>query len=804
MKIIFKNFRCYEDKTFNFLEKGLSLLSGNSGKGKSTILFGIYFALFGNGTKVITYGKKSCSVKLEFEDLKIERTKGPNRLVVNDIYEDDAGQTIINNIFGNTFNTTGYISQNSLNSFIRMRPVEKLEFLEKFAFKGINLKQIKERSKKIISQKNKILIETKAKLELTENIFNELEKPKKVKFPVKTTEKDIEKIIDQQNVKIKNREILLNKNKKKIIKFNQQLNYKKIFDNNTENIKENLKKEEDKVTEIKNQKIIYIGDLQLKEKQNELKEYIENKKRVIIEKQLLKDEEELLHMKKNEDSDKKNKIHNIKETLWKEYSKEEVEETLCDYRKCLDDKKRIKKLKQKLKKFERVENYINKKNEFCNLLNINNNNLYENKKKIELIKLANKIHKCPKCQTKLYFNDNKLEISAEEINNLEDEEKIVQLINKIISDNKNIISKIKECENNINNVTIINKDISEIENTYEDITIMNDIEEDIKYFQTYYNDNIQLETQKKRIIKQQYSNSLLSFEKKINNCKEEINKLCNENLKDVNEEELRVLINQEKNKKIKIDNNNIILEKISEYIKSLKDKLNKINNEYNEKYKLRLTDTEIVHKINNLEKKHIEIEKEKNKYICNIDKIEKWKLNKKELDNYEKWNNKFLIIKKKEKEDRDNYIACKIFKEKILQAESIAVTNIINTINTHAQLYLDLFFTEDSINVNLLCFKKTKKNTKPQINLQIDYKGMECDINMLSGGEVSRIILAFTLALAEMFNNPLIMLDECTSSLDADTSEIVFDAIKENFSNKLIIIIAHQVVKGNFDNTIEL
>ena len=39
---------------------------------------------------------------------------------------------------------------------------------------------------------------------------------------------------------------------------------------------------------------------------------------------------------------------------------------------------------------------------------------------------------------------------------------------------------------------------------------------------------------------------------------------------------------------------------------------------------------------------------------------------------------------------------------------------------------------------------------------------------------------------------------------DAVTSEIVFDAIKENFNNKLIIIIAHQVVKGHFDNTIEL
>ena len=804
MKIIFKNFRCYEDKTFTFSLKGLSLLSGNSGKGKSTILFGIYFALFGKGTKVITYGKKSCSVQLEFNELKIERTKGPNRLVVNDIYEDDAGQTIINETFGNTFDTTGYISQNSLNSFILMRPVEKLEFLEKFSFKDINLKQIKERSKKIISQKNKILIETKAKLELTENIFKELDKPKKTRFPIKTNDKDIENIIEKQNIKIKNRETVIIKNKNNIKKLNIQLSDKKILDNNIKNIEENLNKESEKLNEIQNEKIIYIGDTELKQKQNELKKYIENKRRIIIQRQLEKDEKELLVMKKNESLEKEEKLYNINKTLWKDYSKEEVEETLEDYRKCFVDKKHINKLKNKLHKLETLEKYIDKKNEIENTLNINNNIIDENKKKIEIIKLSNKIHKCPRCKTQLYFNNNKLEINNDKVNDIEDKEKVSGIINKITNDNKNIRTKIKNLENNINNINNINCEILDIENIYEDITIMNDIEEDIKYFESYYNDNIQLEKQKKGLFKQTYSNSLLTFEKKINNTKNEINNLCDENLKDINEEELRILINNERNIKNKIDNNNNFIKKILEYIKCQKNKLNKLKTEHNNTHKINLEHIEIIEKIKSFEKENIKLQKEKQKYICNIEKIEKWKVNKKEVDNYEKWNDKFSKIKKKEKEDRDNYIACKIFKDKILQAESIAVTNIIDSINTHAQMYLDLFFTEDSINVNLLCFKKTKKHTKPQINLQIDYKGMECDINMLSGGELSRIILAFTLALAEMFNTPLIMLDECTSSLDADTSEIVFDAIKENFNNKLIIIIAHQVVKGHFDNTIEL
>ena len=98
----------------------------------------------------------------------------------------------------------------------------------------------------------------------------------------------------------------------------------------------------------------------------------------------------------------------------------------------------------------------------------------------------------------------------------------------------------------------------------------------------------------------------------------------------------------------------------------------------------------------------------------------------------------------------------------------MAITNIIDTINTHARGYLDCFFVDNPISVQLVPFKETKKITKPCINMIIEYKGMECDLTMLSGGELSRVVLAYTLALSEMFNTPLLLLDECTSSLDQD------------------------------------
>jgi len=77
-KIILNNIRSYENQEVEFVE-GSTLLSGDIGSGKTSILLGIEFALFGlqpgqRGSSLLRNGKNSGGVRMEFEidDKKIE------------------------------------------------------------------------------------------------------------------------------------------------------------------------------------------------------------------------------------------------------------------------------------------------------------------------------------------------------------------------------------------------------------------------------------------------------------------------------------------------------------------------------------------------------------------------------------------------------------------------------------------------------------------------------------------------------------------------------------------------------------
>ena len=809
MYVKLKNFRCYENVTFTFDDNGLSLLYGKSGKGKSSILMAINFALFGIGNKVVRRGETSCYVEMQFGDMKVVRTKRPNRLIVNDIYEDEVAQNIINEKFGITFNNTGYIEQNATNSFIMMTPADKLQFLEKFAFQNVNLGDIKIRCKSLIARREMELKKTIALLESAISYLKEIDEPSPVEFPLKGKNRDI--AIKNEETQYKNCEIRIKRAKHSITNTQEELNDLRVLNTYISTKNENIDNliESMEQMSIEKDEIDYIGDDELENYKNILNNLIALKEINILKERLKIDEEKMEKMKQTEIDEYESEIEKNNQHLWEEYTKEETEEMINDLKTTLKDACQVSFLHKQISKIDMAV-FEKQRNELKTL-----QENYDGKQVLyEKLKKQNMFYKCPSCDKTLQFCNEKL-CSANDNEFIDDEidvddlkTEITEMRNRIKSLEKTVTTTQSKIEQNER----VEKEINEIIDQYEDELIENDLKDDLDNMKNYYDSQIKFENRireiKSNISENKFSSSITIFEKDIKKQKTKLHNLLSEVVVDdesYNENEIREIItSEEKNKdaiyRIEKKKNELEHEHVNQ---TRQNEIQK--NKHNEKYK-EIRDEDELNEIireneNNIKKE----ENDKFVHYENLMKIEEYKKYMEKQLKFDNYKRKVTDLENKEVEDTELLNAVLSLKEKIMESEMIAIMNTIETINTHAQMYLDCFFSDDPIVVTLKCFKENKKSDKPQINMDIYYKNdVDCDLNSLSGGESARVVLAFTLALSDMFNTPMLMLDECTASLDEETTGTVFEAIKENMKGKPVLVIGHQIVQGIFDQIIEI
>lgn len=820
---------------FKVNKNGRFLLGDFKVTHNSTILMGIYFALFGTGTKLQTYGKKSCKVELDFDGMTIMRSKGPNRLLVNGIYEDKTGQNIINKMFGNTFKATSYIAQNALNSFVLMSPIEKLSFLEKFAFNDVDLSQIKARNKAVISKRNEHLIGIVSKLDMAKTVLKELEQPSEVRFPLKCTKKGRTIAIKNERTRLKNCGIMMKRNFVQIKRKETEINAIRVLTvvSDREELEKHLfAKEKDSVL-LESMKTVSEKNVPLKELESNLKYILDNKKLQSLLERYSIDNEKLLEMQTSEMNVITSNADKIREKLYKEYSQDELNTQIEITKAFLKDAKLLEELEDEKWRWNCTEESYGKQLEYEKHKNLGNNDeLYkyasiEQKLDIsskelktyndllEKLKKQKDVHACPSCKTSVRFYGNKLIINegkCEKSSHTIDECKAA--IKKLKNQTTFLQRKYVELQMYEKKSKEIQIQIEDINNSYEEPLDKKELMCELGQLKEY---RIEQRILKKKLDKldehkknQVYSESLKSMGCDVFVMKQDIEKLVNSTDKNnkheikMNEEELRTSIYTRKRVIDKIEAFTKSLNSIKTSIIYIENKINNAKITHVNKYKIirKISDIESVIDTLKQNNKDLVVKQQGHKDTLKI--VDDWVIYNEKMDNYRLWEDKVTKINIDEKEARNMYASSTMLRDKILEAESLAMRHVIESINTHARIYLNCFFPEYPISVHLLPFKETKKSTKPRINIEIEYKGMECDLNMLSGGELSRVILAYTLALAEMFNSPLLLLDECTASLDQDMTGIVFNGIKEHFNGKLTLIIAHQIITGTFDTVIKL
>ena len=823
MKLQLKNFRCYSEKEFNFGSHGLILMSGQSGCGKTSVLMAINFVLYGKGTKLQMFGKKSCKVEFEFQELRVVRTKGPNRLIVldtrhNEEYEDAAAQSVINEKFGSTFDVTAYVKQNALKSFILMSPIEKLGFLEKFAFGDLNLTTIKIKCKNTIRKRNEHLISVSSKLEMAEETFTRIIKPERVRFPLK--KKNVKKLKDSDKKKLIEKEekryikagTIINKTHIKLKILEKEHTDLQVLLTRTDMLRSSVKNTRDKIEDLLEEKkqISYLGDSEIIRCERQLMSLLSQKELRLLKKTLTNDLTRLEEMKESEIEELKVQILSIDNEIWSEYTLDDLIDHINDFKLLLCDVDKIDRLESSLETLTVNETkLLDDKKRLTKSLR----KLTEKKDNLSRLELQEELYECPSCDAQLRFIRGELtEYTGELIEHNHDLDELKKEIENLQRITQRLQRTIPLRENKLEMHQKICKELKEINSRYEDpLPSRSSAEEDIGYFKDYKRAQKELEKQRKKILKkiekERFSTSFQTFKESLDRKRSRLKDLKKQavDTSNIDEEELRVIIETQKRNKEKIQGLNSRIKNL-EFEKSMfETKLDTYEDKFTENYTqirslVELSDTIQEKKEFLVKLRKILVVREKNKM-----KLEKYNNYIKEYSIYKEWDTKVKELREDEKISRDRYGAAELLKKKILEAESIAIYNIIRSINSHAQGYLDLFFPVDPICVRLLSFKESKtgnKGKKPQINIQIDYKGMEADLSMLSGGELSRVVLAFTLALAEMFNSPLLMLDECTASLDQDLSGVVFEGIRKNFDDRLVLVIAHQVVSGDFDRVI--
>lgn len=803
------NIRSYKECKIEFKE-GSTLLYGDIGSGKTTILLAIEFAIFGfvkseiSGNLLLRHGENLAFVELCFnidkKEVKIYREIKRSQ---NGIMPTKCLLTIDG------------LQESLMPTEIRERIFDLLKYPKAFVSKNPTLiyrytiYTPQEQLKQIIYD------DSSSRIEILRKIFD-IDKYKKIISNAEIYEKFLKDKIKEQKGQIYDLEEL-NKIKKEIQKNQELLKFsEEKIKKEHDKIKEKsdfVKKEYDEILlQIKERdslkKEIEFVEIKINEKKEELQKTTHNTE--ILEKEIAKlnlnidkniqtlEEKDLSFLKaeildfekkynngiieieKGKEKKKilEKRIIDIKETISKKeaFSKEQFssldEETI---KQRLFD---IDALKTKLKEGKKESESLidEQKNDYFKLLA-----LIEKSKELE--EEITKLENCPTCFQKV-SEEHKFKIHA-------DETKKQKVYEEKMTFSKNRLAKLK------NDFEKLNERLDELQNEQmaldkrkQSLFLKKQTAEEIKKLSDEEKEAV---TEIKKIDGSfEKTNELKSLFEKINERKKELEKITEENKKRALQkstlEKIRIYNNQ-------IDEQNKRKETIKETLGELNSKKEQSNDKMKKFDKIKEKEQKIM-----TEKKEVEEELgKKTVELASVKRdIQNTKQNFEEIT--EKINYKNNIKMQIENNAKKIDFLCEKFVN-LMQAIEIRKLQKIHSVFNHLfKKWFSVLIDEEAITVRL----------DENFNPIAEQNGFDTSIYHLSGGEKTSLALSYRLSLTKTINqilvnqttNSLLILDEPTDGFSSNQLDKLRDVLSEIDIMQIIVVSHESKIESFVNNTV--
>lgn len=773
-----------------FPDEGMVLIAAPSGSGKTSILKAILFALFGNGTKIVQHGKKKCSVELWFKELHIVRTKGPCRLVVNDVYEDDAGQHCINQY---VINSLGYLEQNGRNNFVNLSPEEKISFLERIVFNNVDIQSMKQTIKERIKHTEDQLLVINTEIQNTQHHVSSLKPVKRVCLPKGT-------VFNETTVSEYTQYLSTLYDRKRDVERKQ-----KEYTNHRERMNDLQKRYTEYLHKQKELEDRIVEDTQRTQEYTSLKTRSEELRTLLKTVEQYREYDTIVKTFNREKHVFDTNVRHELETQ-QQHLKDIIDniqslpiQTVDECKRMLDRIRETHRLRKELKVLEGELDTLYSQRPSTTSVHDLETEISNSRNRISelntLILHLKTLYSCPSCHRSLKMDSNRL-VLEENVSDIQETiEKYtmeIQSLKTDIQQKKHEVSEQQRYEHKKNH---LETSIQRLKQTID----IKWLEEDTTTYETTLERLVGLETNRNMVSSQigRLERTYNIQKKHLLDLKHKCKSLRSTLPPQVDTDEHSLRKEYQSVSKRMIENEVYIsnirqhqsrLEDVRNDIRSITQQISSMNTIDHHDYTTEITEIE----------KDIHQTKDRIMVLQQYDIYHTYITQKNTL-------NETLRCKTMERDTIQSRLVSEIrFKELVKDAETTTMSNLIQTINTNLEVYINMFFPDGDMQVYVDTQKRVKKSVKTSIHIVVSYKGQEVDISTLSGGERDRVVLAFTITLAELSCSPFVLLDECVSSLDQENATNVFESIKHVFSDKLIVFIAHQIVEGMFDQVIKL